>query len=117
MLGMIIGSASIITVFGVSRAASGGIATTFASFGQLPVSVFADSSQDYPQQAAIHYRDVKTVASALGDEAAYVEPSWQRTFRIASPTKHDYETVVSDGGYHNDSLAMLSAGDCPTRRR
>ena len=108
MLGMIIGSASIITVFGVSRAASGGIASTFASFGQLPVSVFADASQDYPQQAAIHYRDVKTVASALGDEAAYVEPSWQRTFRIASPTKHDYETVVSDGGYHNDSLAMLA---------
>ncbi|HXM07894.1 MAG TPA: ABC transporter permease, partial [Candidatus Acidoferrum sp.] len=81
MLGMIIGSASIITVFGVSRAASGGIASTFASFGQLPVSVFADSSQDYPEEAAIHYRDVKTVATALGDEAAYVEPSWQRTFR------------------------------------
>jgi putative ABC transport system permease protein len=108
MLGMIIGSASIITVFGVSRAASGGIASTFASFGQLPVSIFADASQDYPQQAAIHYRDVKTVATALGDEAAYVEPSWQRTFRVASSTKHDYETVVSDGGYHNDSLAMLA---------
>jgi putative ABC transport system permease protein len=110
MLGMIIGSASIITVFGVSRAASGGIASTFASFGQLPVSVFADSSQDYPEQAAIHYRDVQTVSTALGDEAAYVEPSWQRTFRIAGPKAHDYETVVSDGGYHNDSLTLLAGG-------
>ncbi|HEY1429782.1 MAG TPA: ABC transporter permease, partial [Candidatus Tumulicola sp.] len=108
MLGMIIGSASIITVFGVSRAASGGIASTFASFGQLPVSVFPDASQDYPQQAAIQYRDVKSVAAALGDAAIYVQPSWQRTYRVASATTHDYETVVSDGGYHNDSLTMLS---------
>ncbi|HEY1683084.1 MAG TPA: ABC transporter permease [Candidatus Tumulicola sp.] len=107
MLGMIIGSASIITVFGVSRAASGGIASTFASFGQLPVSVFPDPSQNYPQQAAIQYRDAKTVASALGDEAASVQPSWQRTYRITSATAHDYESVASDGGYHNDSMALL----------
>ncbi|MEO7202039.1 MAG: ABC transporter permease [Candidatus Tumulicola sp.] len=107
MLGMIIGSASIITVFGVSRAASGGIASTFSSFGQLPVSVFPDPSQNYPQQAAIQYRDVRTVAAALGNAATYVEPSWQRTYRVASTTAHDYESVASDGGYHNDSMALL----------
>jgi putative ABC transport system permease protein len=106
MLGMIIGSASIIAVFGISRAASGGIASTFASFGQLPISVLADPSQDYPQQAAIHYRDSAEVAAALGDQADYVEPSWQRTYRIASTSAHDYETVASDGGYHNDSMSL-----------
>ena len=108
MLGMIIGSASIITVFGVSRAASGGIASTFASFGQLPVSVFAEHRKTIHNWRRIHYRDVKTVAARSETRRPYVEPSWQRTYRVASTAKHDYETVVSDGGYHNDSLAMLS---------
>jgi putative ABC transport system permease protein len=106
MLGMIIGSASIIAVFGISRAATSGITGTFASFGQLPVFINVDSSQDYPARAAMHYRDAAGVAVALGDRAAYVEPSWQRTYQVSFGNVRDYESVVSDGGYHNDSLAM-----------
>jgi putative ABC transport system permease protein len=106
MLGMIIGSASIIAVFGISRAATSGITSTFASFGQLPVFVTADPSQDYPARAALHYRDVAAVAEALGDRAAAVYPLWQRTYRVANGNVHDYENVASDGGYHTDSLVM-----------
>ncbi len=109
MLGMIIGSASIIAVFGISRAATSGITSTFASFGQLPVFVGPDPSQDDPTRAAIHYRDVAAVREGLGDTAAAVYPNWQRTYRVDSGTVHDYENVVIDGGYHTDTL-VLSEG-------
>ena len=106
MLGMIIGSASIIAVFGISRAATSGITGTFASFGQLPVFVGVDSSQIDPTRAALHYRDAAIVAEALGDRVRAVYPSWQRTYRVANGNVHDYENVSSDGGYHTDSLQM-----------
>jgi putative ABC transport system permease protein len=106
MLGMIIGSASIIAVFGISRAATSGITGTFASFGQLPVFVAPDSSQVDPARAALHYRDVAAVAAAMGDRVAAVYPSWQRTLRVSNGSIGDYENVSSDGGYHTDSLQM-----------
>jgi putative ABC transport system permease protein len=105
-LGMIIGSASIIAVFGISRAATSGITGTFASFGQLPVFVGADPSQDDPARAALHYRDVAAVADALGDRAAAVYPNWQRTYRVTNGSVHDYENIAIDGGYHTDTLVM-----------
>ncbi len=83
MLGMIIGSASIIAVFGISRAATSGITNTFASFGQLPVYISVDNSQDEPQRAAMQYRDAAAVSADLGDRAAAVLPLWQRTYHVA----------------------------------
>jgi putative ABC transport system permease protein len=106
MLGMIIGSASIIAVFGISRAATSGITGTFASFGQLPVFVGPDPSQDDPARAALHYRDLAAVTDALGDRVAAVYPNWQRTYRVTNGSVHDYENVAIDGGYHTDSLVM-----------
>jgi putative ABC transport system permease protein len=106
VLGMIIGSSSIIAVFGISRAAASGITGTFASFGQLPVLVSVNTSQDNPQQAAIAFRDVATVADALGDSAAAVYPTWDREFQVAFGNVHDFEDVSTDGSYHTDSLTM-----------
>ena len=106
VLGMIIGSSSIIAVFGISRAAASGITGTFASFGQLPIEISVNPSQDYPQQAAIHFRDVATVAEALGDSAAAVYPNWDREYQVAYGNVHDFEDVSTDGSYHTDSLAM-----------
>jgi putative ABC transport system permease protein len=106
MLGMIIGSSSIIAVFGISRAATTGITGTFDSFGQLPVFVNVDQSQNDPTRAALHFRDVATVAAALGSKAAEVEPYWGRVYPVAFGNIHDNESVQSDGGYHNDSLVM-----------
>jgi putative ABC transport system permease protein len=106
MLGMIVGSASIIAVFGISRAATTGITGTFASFGQLPVFVAPDPSQDDPARAALNDRDAATVSEALAGDAAAVYPNWQRTYRVSHGTVRDYESVSTDGGYHTDSLAM-----------
>jgi putative ABC transport system permease protein len=106
MLGMIIGSASIITVFGISRASTSGIAATFASFGQFPVSVSVDPSSDYPNLAQIQFRDTRSVAFALGNEAAYVMPSWNRNFLVTAGTQHQYISTSTDGSYHTDALQM-----------
>ncbi len=106
MLGMIIGSASIITVFGISRAATSGINSTFTSFGQAPVFVGVDRSQDDPSRAAMHYRDVAAVAEALGDGADSVQPTWQRTYQVSYGNTHDFESISTDGAYHTDSLVM-----------
>ncbi len=108
MLGMIIGSASIITVFGISQAATSGIASTFTSFGELPVQVDVDNSQDNPQQAQFDYRDVGSIAAELGDRVHEIQPSWQRTYPIVFGTVRDNVSVISDGRYHNDSLAMVA---------
>lgn len=106
MLGMIIGSASIIAVFGISRAATSGITGTFASFGTLPVWVGVDESQSDPTAAAIQYRDVAAVREALGDNAIDVGPVWSRTYKVEAGRAHDYEQVTSWDGYGNNSLTM-----------
>jgi putative ABC transport system permease protein len=106
VLGMVIGSSSIIAVFGISRAAASGITGTFASFGQLPILISVNTSQDFPQEAAIHYRDVATVADALGESAAAVYPTWDREYQVAFGNVHDFEDVSTDGSYHTDSLIM-----------
>ena len=116
MLGMIIGSASIIAVFGISKAATSGISATFASFGQWPIVIFPDPSQDDPSLAAIEYRDLAAVAGALAHSAASVQPAWNRTLPVSFGSTRDYVSVSPDGSYHTDALLMsegrkISASD------
>ena len=106
MLGMIIGSSSIIAVFGISFATTSGIKATFASFGQSPLVVFVNNSQEEPERAQIQYRDVASVADALGDLAASVQPSWNRNFTVTFGAKRKYIQVAPDGSYHTDALEM-----------
>ncbi|MDQ2865056.1 MAG: ABC transporter permease [Candidatus Eremiobacteraeota bacterium] len=106
MLGMIIGSASIIAVFGISKAATSGIAATFTSFGTQPVIVQVDQSQDYPLLAQIQYRDAATVSEALGGAAEQVLPQWNRTMQVTTNLKTDYISTQADGGSHHDALLM-----------
>ena len=73
ILGMIIGTFSVIAVFGVSRATATGISATLGSFGDPGVWVQPDPTQDYPDRAAIEYRDVAKVQVAL-DGLAILSP-------------------------------------------
>ncbi len=106
MLGMIIGSASIIAVFGISRAATSGISSTFNSFGQEPLIIVPDPAQDYPDLAQIQYRDIQTVSTALGSLAVEVIGQWQQTIKITSGNKHDYIASFQVGPYQPDALVM-----------
>ena len=117
MLGMTIGSASIIAVFGISRAATNGITATFASFGELPIFVTADSSQDDPARAAFHYRDVATVSAALGDRAVAAYPLWQRTYASPTVTSTTTKTSPATPATITDSLVMAEGRQIRRRRR
>lgn len=113
---MIIGSSSIIAVFGISRGATNGIRATLASFGPSPIFVLVDRTQDYPAQAQIQFRDVRRVAGELGPRAAEVVPFYQLSMPVRYRSISQYYQISVDGSYHPDTLTMaqgrkLSAED------
>ncbi|MGD0969411.1 MAG: ABC transporter permease [Candidatus Aquilonibacter sp.] len=110
MLGMIIGSASIITVFGLSKAATSGIAGTFHSFGTFPIFVQVDTSQTYPERAQLHYSDVARVAADLGSTVLAVQPDFSRTWKVSYGSVSDHFSVSAAGVYPNDDSLTMSAG-------
>jgi putative ABC transport system permease protein len=106
MLGMIIGTSSIITVLGISRAASGGISGTLNSFGDLGISINVDGNQDDPRAAAIQYRDVRTIEADVGPLIAHIEPAYQRGMTLRANGITTTTFVVSGSEVHPDSLVM-----------
>ncbi len=110
MLGMIIGSASIITVFGLSKATTSGIEGTFHSFGTFPIVVQVDPSQTYPERAQLRYSDAARVATDLGSTVLAVEPDFTRTWKVGYGSVSDHFSVSSAGVYPNDDSLTMSAG-------
>ena len=106
MLGMIIGTSSIIAVLGISRAASGGITGTLNSFGDQGISIAADPNQDDPQSAAIQYRDVRVIEAAAGALLKHMEPTYQRNLRMRANGVTTTSIAISDSDYHLDTLVL-----------
>ena len=106
MLGMVIGTSSIIAVLGISSAASGGITGTLNSLGDQGIEIAVDPNQDDPQSAAIQYRDVRTLVDDLGPLLEHIEPSYQRglTMRAGGVTTTTF--AVSGSEVHKDSLVL-----------
>jgi putative ABC transport system permease protein len=109
MLGMIIGTASIIAVLGISRAAAGGITGTLNSFGDQGISINVDPNGDDPRASAIQYRDARIIASDLGPMLDHIEPAYQRAYTLRAGGVTTTTTVVSGSEIHRDSL-LLSEG-------
>jgi putative ABC transport system permease protein len=108
LLGMIIGTASIIAVLGISKAASGGISGTLDSFGDPGISVSADPDQNDPQSAAIQYRDARIIGEELQGKLKDIEPNYQRQFTLRAGNRKYTTFGVSDGDYHPDSIVLLA---------
>jgi putative ABC transport system permease protein len=106
MLGMIIGTSSIIAVLGISHAASGGITGTLNSFGDQGVTIAVDPNQDDPTSAAIQYRDVRFIEADAGPLIAHLEPNFQRNMRMRANGIETTSIAISDSDYHNDTLVM-----------
>ena len=106
MLGMIIGTSSIIAVFGLSRAATSGIEGTLDSFGTIPITVQVDASQNYPDRAQLRYSDAARLQEDLGDQVHEVQPTWTRTWKVAYGKTSDYYSVGTVGKFQDDSLVM-----------
>jgi putative ABC transport system permease protein len=122
MLGMIIGTASVIAVLGVGKAASGGITGTLNSLGNPGFFVSADPEQDDPAAAAIQYRDAALIAADDADIIAHVFPTYQRNFHIVANGTDYIGTVVSQTDYIVDSLQLregrrIDANDVATAAR
>jgi putative ABC transport system permease protein len=108
LLGMIIGTASIIAVLGISKAASGGITATLDSFGDPGISISVDPDQNDPQGAAIQYRDARIIAQTLPDKIKDIEPAYQRQFTLRAGNRKYTTFGVADGDYHPDSIALVA---------
>ena len=106
MLGMTIGTASVIAVLGLGQAAAHGIAGSLDSFGDPGVYVQIDPKQNDPFSAAIQYRDVATVLAEDGNLIDHVYPAYQRTYRIVSSGHSSDETVSSANDDVHDTLTL-----------
>jgi putative ABC transport system permease protein len=106
MLGMIIGTGSVIAVLGVGDAASAGIASSLGAFGDPGLYVSVDPKQDDPQSAQIQFRDAATVAGDHPAALAHVFPSYERTYRMRANGVTYVGTVTSTSDLHLDSLTL-----------
>jgi putative ABC transport system permease protein len=94
MLGMIIGTASVIAVLGIGNAASSGISGSLNSFGDPGYLVDVDPNQDDPDAAQIQYRDAATLLAQDSGVARYVFPNYGRNYHIKA-TGIDYVGLVA----------------------
>ena len=106
MLGMIIGTASIIGVLGVSKAASGGIKATLDSFGDPGVIVAVDGNQDDPDSAQIQYRDIAPLTDATAGTVQRIVPNYNGTYTLRANAVSYDTSVASQDGEPNDTLTL-----------
>jgi putative ABC transport system permease protein len=106
MLGMIIGTSSIIAVFGMSAGATTGIAATLSSFGTNPVAIRVDTTQDYPQYARFRYRDAKRLEEELGGLVTRVAPFYFRNLQVRRGHEQHVEAIVTGGDNDQSKIPM-----------
>ncbi|GAC1444436.1 MAG: ABC transporter permease [Vulcanimicrobiaceae bacterium] len=106
MLGMIIGTASVIAVLGVGRAASTGITGQLDAFGNPGFFVSIDTKQDDPASAQIQFRDVATLVSQNDATLRYVFPNYQRTYHIKANGVDYVGAVTSQQDVVFDTLTL-----------
>jgi len=106
MLGMIIGTGSVIAVLGLANAASNGIAASLGAFGNPGFFVSVDPKQDDPLSAQIQYRDAASVAADNPDLFAYVFPDFQRNYDIRTEGESFVTAVTSADQVTFDSLTL-----------
>ena len=106
MLGMIIGTSSVIAVLGIGHAASSGISGQLDAFGNPGFFVAIDPKQDDPASAQIQYRDFVTVTNQNEATLHYVFPNFQRTYHIKGNSVDYVGTVTSQQGVVLDALSL-----------
>jgi len=106
MLGMIIGTSSVIAVLGIGKAASGGIASSLDSFGDPGFFVAVDPKQDDPLAAQIQYRDAAVLRTEDRDLLKYVFPNFQRNYHIVANGVDYVGAVTSTADVVFDTLTL-----------
>ncbi|MDQ2857526.1 MAG: ABC transporter permease [Candidatus Eremiobacteraeota bacterium] len=93
MLGLIVGTASVIAVLGIGQAASGGIQATLGSFGDPGFLFHVDPNQDDPTAAQLQYRDAAAVLAENPGSLEHVYANFERTYHVKA-NGVDYITSV-----------------------
>ncbi len=106
MLGMIIGTSSVIAVLGIGRAASSGISGQLGAFGNPGFIVSVDPKQDDPASAQIQYRDVSTLAAQDDATLQYAFPNFQRNYHVKGNGVDYVTAVASQHDVTFDSLSL-----------
>jgi len=109
MLGMVIGTSSVIAVLGISKAAQNGIGGTLSSFGDPGFSIAVDQQQDDPQSAQIQYRDAAVVAEATSGVTDGIYPDYQRNLKLRA-NKVSYNAYVNAQNPKGISARTVSTG-------
>jgi putative ABC transport system permease protein len=99
MLGMIIGTSSVIAVFGISRASASGIAATIESFGVPAAFLQPDPTQNFPELADIQYRDIAQLRAATQGMIDDIEPLYTNNYTVRAGNITGVESVQSIGAY------------------
>jgi putative ABC transport system permease protein len=106
MLGMIIGTSSIIGILGLSKAASGGITATLGAFGDPGIIIAVDNNQDDPASAQIQFRDVAPLTEATTQTVRRIVPNYNGTYALRSNGVSYDTAVTSQDGEPNDALTL-----------
>jgi putative ABC transport system permease protein len=103
---MVIGTASIIAVFGLSRAVAGGIHATIRSFGDPGMIVSADNNQDDVRRAAINFRDLPIIGERTSSSVKELIPDLSENYRLWSNGVVYDANVQSQSDFVNDTLSV-----------
>ena len=105
MLGIIIGTAAVISIFALGQSASASIGQTLGVFGNQGIFVFPDQSSRRFNAVRITWSDFQNVRSACS-RCAKVFPIYDTYYSIRHGHAKDVYELTSDTDYVMDTLAM-----------
>jgi putative ABC transport system permease protein len=105
MLGIIIGTAAVISIFALGQSASSSIGQTLGVFGNQGIFLFPDRSSRRFNAVRISWSDFQNVRSAC-TRCSHVFPIYDNYYSIRHGHSKDVYELASDTDYVTDTLAM-----------
>ena len=105
MLGIIIGTAAVISIFALGQSASASIARTFGVFGNQGIFLLPDQSSRRFNAVQISWADYQNVLAGC-TRCAKVFPFYDSFYSIRNGHTKDVWELASDTDYVTDTLAM-----------
>ena len=105
MIGIVIGTAAVISIFALGQSASSSIAATLGQFGNQGIFVFPDSGARRLKTVQLQWQDVASVRDAC-TRCYKVFPIYDDYITIRSGHALDAYEISSDSDYIVDSLPM-----------
>jgi putative ABC transport system permease protein len=105
MLGIIIGTAAVISIFALGQSASSSIGQTLGVFGNQGIFLFPDQSSRRFNAVRVSWSDMQNVRASC-TRCAYVFPIYDNYYSIRHGHAKDVYELTSDTDYITDTLAM-----------